>query len=75
MKSTAARRFLCIDPFLLPWLLTVQMHISILMNHLKIHTDTQTATPQRENLCCPLDALEKPRCDECVIARVHLLKG
>lgn len=32
--------------FLLPWLLTVQMHLQILMNHTKIHT--QTATPQRE---------------------------
>lgn len=28
--------------------MTVQMHLQRLMNRLKIHTDTQTATPQRE---------------------------
>lgn len=48
LKNPAARGCICNEPFLLPWLLTVQMHLQILMNHIQIHTDTQTATPQRE---------------------------
>lgn len=72
--SPAARGFICNEPILLPWLLTVQMHVQILMNHIKIHTDIHRLLHHGGRLYCPiLRCLERPHCDECVIACVYLL--